>query len=584
MQTDNLNILVVEDNPIDALVLEQALREERSEFSCHRVQYLRDAVKRIEEQNFDVMLLDLGLPDSNGISTFIKAHTFAPDLPIVVLSGLDDQQLGVEAVKLGAQDYLVKGKTDGYVLARAIYYAIQRQRLVNDRRAAEYALRQSEERFRTIFEGAMDCIYLKDRSLRYTQVNPAMERLFDLPASAFVGKTEQEILGEDVSTYTKDIEARVLKGEMIEEEHTRRIHGAPVTFIEVRVPNRNADNQIIGLCGIARDITERRKTDFVPPNQVDKYSSPSMKQTMARLTMAAEREATILLLGESGCGKDYLARFIHVHSKRADGPFFAINCAAVAPELAESELFGHERGAFTGAHGRKRGLLELAEGGTLLLNEIGELSLMLQVKLLTFLDTRQFNRVGGEKSISVNARLIAATNRDLEKEVESGRFRKDLYYRLNVISINIPPLRERREDIPVLVREIVAKLRSEIQLTAMPHVSQAAMDALVNCHWPGNVRELRNVLERALMLSDNRNISLSHLGLDGSISKEWSMSVNFPHDRTLNDITREVKSALVNEALRRSSGSRQGAARLLGISRYSLKHYMNSLDLDWDED
>jgi two-component system, NtrC family, response regulator AtoC len=337
------------------------------------------------------------------------------------------------------------------------------------------------------------------------------------------------------------------------------------------------------LCGISRNMTERKKIEYNWSDEKQEYPSEAMRTALNRVRMAAERETTILLLGESGAGKDFMARYIHDHSKRVNGPFFAINCAAVASELAESELFGHERGAFTGAHGRKRGLLELAEGGTLLLNEIGELSLALQAKLLSFLDTRQFTRVGGEKNISVNARLITATNRHLEKEVEAGRFRQDLYYRLNVISITVPPLRDRREDIPILVREIVSRLRAELQLAEMPEIDQTTMNTLTNYDWPGNVRELRNVLERALMLSDGQGIYMSTLGL-GKVSQDWSYTVSFPSDRSLNDVTREMKTNLVNEALRRSGGSRQGAARLLGISRYSLKHYMNALDIHWNGD
>lgn len=172
------------------------------------------------------------------------------------------------------------------------------------------------------------------------------------------------------------------------------------------------------------------------------YPSPVMQTVLAACREAAGTDSLVLLLGESGSGKDYLARYIHNHSKRAVGPYLSINCAAVPEELAESELFGHEHGAFTGTQGRKRGLLELAENGTLLLNEIGDLSLRLQAKLLTFLDTRKFTRVGGEKEVSVNARIIVATNRDLEKEAATGRFRQDLFYRLNVLSIEVPPLRE----------------------------------------------------------------------------------------------------------------------------------------------
>ena len=185
--------------------------------------------------------------------------------------------------------------------------------------------------------------------------------------------------------------------------------------------------------------------------------------------MAAKKNSTILLLGESGSGKDYIAKYIHEHSDRSGWPYFSINCAAIPSELAESELFGHEKGAFTGAVAQKRGLLELAEGGTLLLNEIGELSPLLQAKLLTFLDTRAFTRVGGVKEIIVNVRLLAATNRDLWKEVQEGRFRSDLFYRINVLTIKIPPLRERTEDIPVLVEEILSQLHLEYRIKTYPN-------------------------------------------------------------------------------------------------------------------
>jgi DNA-binding NtrC family response regulator len=223
------------------------------------------------------------------------------------------------------------------------------------------------------------------------------------------------------------------------------------------------------------------------------------------------------MLGESGSGKDHLARYIHDHSKRAGGLYFSINCAAVAPELAESELFGHERGAFTGARSRKRGLLELAEGGTLLLNEIGELSLHQQAKLLTFLETKKFTRVGGEREVDVNARLMAATNRDLEDAVKDGSFRKDLFYRLNVLPITVPPLRERRSDIPMLVQEFVHDLCEEMQLTEQPIITPSTMKAFQAYQWPGNVRELRNVLERALILSGGARVDIASLGSEPEI-------------------------------------------------------------------
>jgi transcriptional regulator with PAS, ATPase and Fis domain len=300
--------------------------------------------------------------------------------------------------------------------------------------------------------------------------------------------------------------------------------------------------------------------------------------------MAAKKDVTVLLLGESGSGKDYLARYIHDQSGRSSGPYFSINCAAVHAELAESELFGHEKGSFTGAAGRKRGLLELAEGGTLLLNEIGELSLALQSKLLTFLDTRKFMRVGGEKEINVNARLIAATNRDLGEAVREGTFRQDLLYRLNVMTITVPPLRERLEDIPILATKLLSQIRVDLKLDKDPTISKQVMNALRAYSWPGNVRELRNVLERAVILSRGKEIDLTAIGLPQARAEVAgggsSFTIGFPLEESLNEITQNMKRFLVKEALRQSNGSKTKAGGILGISRDSLKHYIKTLEIE----
>jgi DNA-binding NtrC family response regulator len=309
------------------------------------------------------------------------------------------------------------------------------------------------------------------------------------------------------------------------------------------------------------------------------FLSETMRRTLARARNAAAADSIVLLLGESGSGKDYLARYIHHHSKRSDGPFFTVNCAAVSPDLAESELFGHEPGAFTGALGRKRGLLELAQGGTLLLNEVADLSPALQAKLLTFLDTRSFTRLGGETHISVNARLLAATNKRLDEEVAEGRFREDLYYRLNVFAITVPPLRDRPEDIPVLVREIQSRLVAEMGLpAASSQIDQTVLDVLTGYSWPGNVRELGNLLERTLILSGDGRIQASSLDLAAS-SEDWRITVRFPKDRSIHDVSDGVKRSLIVEALRRSGGNKQSAARLLRISRHALAHQMKSLGM-----
>jgi DNA-binding NtrC family response regulator len=321
------------------------------------------------------------------------------------------------------------------------------------------------------------------------------------------------------------------------------------------------------------------KADSAKKGPLTGCKSDSMRVTMENALNAAAMDSIVLLLGESGSGKDYLARYIHDNSKRANGPFFSVNCAAVSPELAESELFGHEPGAFTGARGRKRGLLELAEGGTLLLNEIGELSPTMQAKLLTFLDTWSFTRVGGETSIRVNARLIAATNRDLRSEIEEKRFRADLFYRINVLTINIPPLRERIEDLPHLINEIMKRLAGEMQLQYTPTVDQNTLASLSTYHWPGNVRELRNVLERGLMISEGRSVNIGALGLESN-NEDWTLQIRFPKNKNLHDVTKDVKKSLVTEALRRTGGVRQDAAKLLGISRHALAHQMKAIGME----
>jgi PAS domain S-box-containing protein len=450
---------------------------------------------------------------------------------------------------------------------------------VTEQKRLREALRSSEERFRAIFEGALDCIYIKDESLRYTHVNPAMEKLVGLTAPEIIGRSAEEIFGEKETKRLVEVHLRALKGESVEEEHTRSVKGEDLTFHEITVPLRSAQGLIVGTCTISRNITELRRTQPVPRIKVRNYPSEAMSATLEQAHYAAARDSIVLLTGESGSGKDYVAQWIHSHSRRASGPFFAINCAALPQELAESELFGYEPGAFTGARARKRGMLELAEGGTLLLNEIGELPLALQSKLLTFLDTRSFMRVGGEKNIHINARIVAATHRDLEDEVASGRFLPALFYRLNVFCVNVPPLRERTDDIPILVEEILSILAAEMQLTEIPLIGSASMRVLMKYHWPGNVRELRNVLERALMLWDRGPFKLAIPGLDKT-PEDWMCKVTFPLDRSLHEVTEEIRATLCSEALRRAQGNKKEAARILGISRYSFYRYVKSSGIE----
>jgi DNA-binding NtrC family response regulator len=250
----------------------------------------------------------------------------------------------------------------------------------------------------------------------------------------------------------------------------------------------------------------------------------------------------------------------------------------VPPGLAESELFGHEAGAFTGAQRRKRGLLELAEGGTLLLNEIGELSSEIQAKLLDFIETRTFRRVGGEKKVKVNARLMAATNRPLEAEVAAGRFRQDLFYRINVLRVELPPLRERLADIPALVRLFMSQLTVEMQTSALPTVDRESLEKMSRYHWPGNVRELRNIIERGLILCKNGRLTPPCIDF-GTQSHEAPSCCALGNGESFAHIVRATKKSLIEEALRLCQGKREKAAQMLGMSRHALKRQMKTLGL-----
>lgn len=448
---------------------------------------------------------------------------------------------------------------------------------ITERKAAAEALRKSEELLRAIFESTRDLILVKDRDLRIIRWNPAVEEVLGLDASQLSGRRADDIFDRKTAANMLDLDRRVLRGEVVEVETTRPYLGEPLTFLEVRSPLLDSQGDIIGVCMIARDITSRKNVGASRVAKADRFPSPAMQVTMKRARIAANTEATILLQGESGSGKDFLARWIHDHSSRASFSYLAINCAALPPDLAESELFGHERGAFTGAVTSKRGLLELAEGGTLLLNEIGELSLSLQAKLLTFLDTWSFRRVGGSREIHVDARLIAATHRDLGEEIAAGRFLEPLYYRLNVLRIEIPPLRKRLEDLPILVDRLYAELTSKMLPSDVPEIDMSSIANLLDYSWPGNVRELKNVLERALMLAQGNRVVLRPPV--NEVSRN-GLALATMQGETLSAAVEKLTKFMCEEALRVSGGNRKQAAECLGISRGAFYRYLEKFGLD----
>ena len=305
--------------------------------------------------------------------------------------------------------------------------------------------------------------------------------------------------------------------------------------------------------------------------------SRKMKDVFEILAMAAPSDATVLIQGESGTGKELIANAIHQNSPRAGNPFIKVNCAALPESLLESELFGHERGAFTGAVNMRKGRFELANGGSIFLDEISEMSSAMQARLLRVLQEKEFERVGGMKTIEVDVRVISATNRDLESEVKEGRFREDLFYRLNVISIPIPPLRERKEDIPLLAEHFLS-VYSEKNRRQLRGFLPKTLDLFMRYDWPGNVRELENVIERSVIMSRG-----DHISLDDLPRNIQELSADLENDNTgvrPGWSMKEVERDLIIKTLEQTGGNKTKAAEILGINRKTLQNKLKEYEVE----
>jgi len=419
---------------------------------------MRNALQCVQENSYDVVLLDLTLPDSSGLETVTSIRHSAPDLPIVVLSGMDREDLALGALKEGAQDYLIKGQVNGQALARTILFAIERAH--------------------------------KPRSAPPQSVVSEVA----LPAKL------------DVPEAVNQAEAPALKA----------------------------------LAGRSRALTDIR--------QIIKRIGPA--------------ESTVLITGETGTGKELVAQALHETSPRNKFPLVAVNCGSIPETLLESVLFGHNKGSFTGADRDKRGLFEAAKEGTLFLDEIGELPASLQPKILRALERREVLPVGSTSPVQFDARIVAATNRNLPAMIEKGQFRSDLYYRLNVIEIHIPALRERPEDISEIVDVLLRRLCGKMQ-RPVPTLQPAVRAMLEALPWPGNVREMSNILERLMLLTDGdvvKESDLRNIGI-GIPSKDTDDLKLARHSFEREHILR---------VLGKCGGNKERAAKALGIDLSSL--------------
>ncbi|HEX5832665.1 MAG TPA: sigma 54-interacting transcriptional regulator [Pyrinomonadaceae bacterium] len=464
--------------------------------------------------------------------------------------------------------------------------------------AGEQLLRETEERFRITVDTVPAMIWATGTDMKCTYVN---KRWLD-----FSGRSEKEELGtgwteaihaEDYDSCLHTYESKFNERQPFELEYRmRRQNGEYRWILASGIPRFAPDGAFIGYIGTCVDITERKESEVALQtahaelhqlkNQLeaenislqqelqldDKFGeiigqSDAIKYVLFKVSQVAPTNTTVLITGETGTGKELVARAIHGASNRKDKPLIKVNCGALSPTLIESELFGHEKGSFTGAIARKQGRFELANGGTIFLDEIGDLPLDLQVKLLRVIQENEFERIGG-KTIKVDVRIIAATNRNLKTEVEKGTFREDLWYRLNVYPITVPPLRQRKEDIPLLV-EYFAGLYGRKAGKSISSVSPRAMQSLEVHSWPGNVRELANVIERAVIHTPGGVLQLVD---------RWEPVVAEPGAQTLEEVEREYIVRTLEQTGWRIEG-KSGAATILGLNPSTLRTRMMKLGI-----
>ncbi len=438
---------------------------------------------------------------------------------------------------------------------------------------------QQSNLLEAVFDRLSDALVLYDPDLIITGVNQAAENLFGMTAEEMVGRSCREVfrcgicepgcgmlvgLSQPVSAPNCTVRLHTSSGQ----ERLAVIRTSQVL---------DSDGKLTGVVATVKDVTDEaspRKREVVA-------ESPAMREVMHFVRRVAATEATAILLeGENGTGKDLIAKTLHYQSMRQAEPFIAINCAAIPETLLESELFGYEKGAFTDARSQKKGIFELADKGTLFLDEIGEIPLRLQAKLLRVLEEQTFRRLGGLKDINLNVRVIAATNKNLREAVKEGAFRQDLYYRLNVIQIIIPPLRNRPEDILPLTKFFIEHYNRKFQ-RSVEGVSPEAVRLLLAHDWPGNVRELRNAVERAMILEESSLLTASSLpitirNLEGRGDATPRPRIVFPEEG-LSLV--ENERMLVAQALEKTGGNQTQAAHLLRITRDTLRYKMKKFNL-----
>ena len=586
-------ILIVEDERITA----EDLRDILTDLGYSVVASVSsgpEAIERAGEARPDLALMDIRIKgDMDGTETAkILRERF--NIPVVYLTAHADNATLSRAKLAAPLGYITKPFQEAELHA-SIEIALHKHH-------EDLKARKQEEVLSSTLRAMADGVIAVDRNQIVNLFNPAAEAWTGWKSDEAVGQTLHSVFpladgasGEEMETpvwrVLSEGTLEDMSGDVLLVDRSGQKQAVSVSIAPTRDHHDEISGAVVvfGRPGGEAGGSRRRPADRVQEETVGLggfkmiAASPAMKQVLKFARRVAESEvSTILLEGESGTGKDVFAQFIHHFGRRRDGPFVALNCAAIPETLLESELFGYEKGAFTDARAPKAGILEIASGGTIFLDEVGEMPLVLQAKLLRVLEEQTFRRLGGVKDIQVDVRVVAATNRKLTDAIEQGRFRLDLYYRLNVIQVVLPPLRERKEDVLPLaenfVRHYNSKFKRDIQ-----GISHAAAAKLLAHDWPGNVRELRNVIERAMVLEESDWVQTSSLHIvpsGGGESAEQPEPQPLVEESKPFDVSlEEAEKGLLTRALEKAGGNQTRAAVLLGITRDTLRYKMKKFNL-----
>jgi PAS domain S-box-containing protein len=601
-----LRILHLEDDSRDAELVRETLEAEgiRCQVAC--VESEAPFIAWLEKGGFDLIFADYTLPSFDGLSALKSAHQIRPLVPFIFVSGTLDEEIAIEALKIGATDYVFKTRLSRLApsVRRAIREAGERAELSR----AEQALRRSEaylaEAQRLSHTGSFGWdvssgeIYWSRETFRIFEYQSA-ERV---PLELVVQRTHPE----DRLMVQQLLDRVSRERKAFDLEHRLLMPDESVKYVRVVGRPSQHESGSFEFVGAVTDITERKQSETNLQTAIDEIKklrdqlfkenvvlrveieraslfdeivgeSRALQGVLERVAKVAPANSSVLITGETGTGKELVARAIHRRSLRSSHAFVSVNCAAIPRDLIASELFGHEKGAFTGATQRRLGRFELAERGTIFLDEVGELPAETQIALLRVLQEHEFERVGGTVSIKTDVRVIAATNRDLEAAVAAGIFRSDLFYRLNVFPIEMPSLRERREDIPLLVEYFIDRFARKAG-KSFQAVSKKSLELLQSYAWPGNIRELQNVIERSVIVCETENFSVD----ESWLSRQPPATEPNPELRLFKRPRAEEK-AIIEAALSESGGrvyGPSGAAAKLGIPRSTLEHKIRALNIN----